>query len=320
MKTGKPLVSIITPCYNGEKVMHRLLDSILSQTYNNIEFILVNDGSTDRSEEIWFEYEKKFKRNGIKTIYIYQSNQGLGAAINAGLKVFTGDYLCWPDIDDYFEDTSVEKRVNFLEAHKEYGSVSSDANKYMEDNLSEPVGTMASWMKHKEDEWQFEWMLKGQSLFCPGCHMLRTTSFLDVNPDRYIYPARRGQNSQMLLPIYYKYKHGFIDEPLYNYIVYKKSMSTPDMTMESALDRINEYLELLKWTFEQIPMGEEMQKICFEQLRNLKWKNTSEVYLKYGNPIKFLRLYFELKIYQTRMRKEIKLIFETIKKSLIGKQ
>lgn len=79
------------------------------------------------------------------------------------MKVFTGDYLCWPDIDDYFEDTSVEKRVNFLETHKEYGSVSSDANQYMEDNLSEPVGTMASWLKHKEDEWQFEWLLKGQS-------------------------------------------------------------------------------------------------------------------------------------------------------------
>ena len=193
MEKENPLVSIITPCYNGENVMHRLLDSILSQTYSNIEFILINDGSTDHSEEIWYQYEKKFNEKGIKTIYIHQRNQGLGAAINAGLKVFTGDYLCWPDIDDYFEDTSVEKRVNFLETHKEYGSVSSDANQYMEDNLSEPVGTMASWLKHKEDEWQFEWLLKGQSLFCPGCHMLRTTSFLDVNPDRYIYPARTKQ-------------------------------------------------------------------------------------------------------------------------------
>ena len=103
MEKENPLVSIITPCYNGENVMHRLLDSILSQTYSNIEFILINDGSTDHSEEIWYQYEKKFNEKGIKTIYIHQRNQGLGAAINAGLKVFTGDYLCWPDIDDYFE-------------------------------------------------------------------------------------------------------------------------------------------------------------------------------------------------------------------------
>ena len=313
MEKENPLVSIITPCYNGENVMHRLLDSILSQTYSNIEFILINDGSTDHSEEIWYQYEKKKKKKGIKTIYIHQRNQGLGAAINAGLKVFTGDYLCWPDIDDYFEDTSVEKRVNFLETHKEYGSVSSDANQYMEDNLSEPVGTMASWLKHKEDEWQFEWLLKGQSLFCSGCHMLRTTSFLDVNPDRYIYPARRGQNNQMLLPIYYKYKHGFIDEPLYNYIVYKKSMSTPDITEESALDRINEYLELLRWTFKQIMFDEKTEKMCMEELRKIQWNDMSKIFVEYGHPILFLKLYFSLKMYQTEMKKELKSVLLSIK-------
>lgn len=229
------------------------------------------------------------------------------------MKVFTGDYLCWPDIDDYFEDTSVEKRVNFLETHKEYGSVSSDANQYMEDNLSEPVGTMASWLKHKEDEWQFEWLLKGQSLFCSGCHMLRTTSFLDVNPDRYIYPARRGQNNQMLLPIYYKYKHGFIDEPLYNYIVYKKSMSTPDITEESALDRINEYLELLRWTFKQIMFDEKTEKMCMEELRKIQWNDMSKIFVEYGHPILFLKLYFSLKMYQTEMKKELKSVLLSMK-------
>ena len=59
MEKENPLVSIITPCYNGENVMHRLLDSILSQTYSNIEFILINDGSTDHSEEIWYQYGKR---------------------------------------------------------------------------------------------------------------------------------------------------------------------------------------------------------------------------------------------------------------------
>ena len=64
LEKENPLVSIITPCYNGENVMHRLLDSILSQTYSNIEFILINDGSTDHSEEIWYQYEKKFNEKG----------------------------------------------------------------------------------------------------------------------------------------------------------------------------------------------------------------------------------------------------------------
>ena len=65
MEKENPLVSIITPCYNGENVMHRLLDSILSQTYSNIEFILINDGSTDHSEEILVSYEKKFSTKKV---------------------------------------------------------------------------------------------------------------------------------------------------------------------------------------------------------------------------------------------------------------
>ena len=143
--------------------------------------------------------------------------------------------------------------------------------------------------------------------------MLRTTSFLDVNPDRYIYPARRGQNNQMLLPIYYKYKHGFIDEPLYNYIVYKKSMSTPDITEESALDRINEYLELLRWTFKQIMFDEKTEKMCMEELRKIQWNDMSKIFVEYGHPILFLKLYFSLKMYQTEMKKELKSVLLSMK-------
>lgn len=54
-------VSVITPCYNGESFIARFLDSLLVQTYNNIEFILINDGSTDKTEEIVRSYRKKFK-------------------------------------------------------------------------------------------------------------------------------------------------------------------------------------------------------------------------------------------------------------------
>lgn len=310
---SNPLVSIITPCYNGAKVMHRLLDSILAQTYKNIEFILVNDGSTDESEAIWYSYVDKFDKAGIKHIYIYQKNQGLGAAINSGLKIFTGDYLCWPDIDDYLEPTSIEKRLIFLESHPDYGSVSSDANIFNENDLINPIDRAAGWMTHKYDEWQFKWMLLGQSLYCTGCHMLRTSSFLDVNPNRYIYPARRGQNNQMLLPIYYKYKHGFIDEPLYNYIIYKKSMSTPDTTKEKVLDRENEYSEILKWCIEQINMDIKSKEDCYNIIKQNTWNRFSKVYYTFGDPISFLNLYFKLKIYKTDMKYEIKNIYKAIK-------
>lgn len=250
------LVSIITPCYNGEKLVSRYLESVLGQIYKNIELIIVNDGSSDDTEKIVLSYKEKFEKEGMKLVYIYQKNKGLGGAINTGLKHFTGDYLCWADYDDFFRYDSVEKRVKFLEDNPQYGCVTSNANVYNEDDLENPIYKINDKFKYNEDEYQFEHHLKSESIFCCGCHMVRTEAFLDVNPDRDIFEGRRGQNWQMLLPVYYKYKRGFLDEPLYNYIIYKSSMSTGDDTKEKSIQRVNEHLEIVKNTLDRIDMDQ----------------------------------------------------------------
>ena len=94
--------------------------------------------------------------------------------------------------------------------------------------------------------------------------MVRTEAFLDVNPDRDIFEGRRGQNWQMLLPVYYKYKRGFLDEPLYNYIIYKSSMSTGDDTKEKSIQRVNEHLEIVKNTLDRIDMSQKDRDKYFE--------------------------------------------------------
>lgn len=249
---SRGLVSIITPCYNVEKVVQRYLESIINQTYKKIELIIVNDGSTDKTEDIVLSYKDLFEKQGIIFKYIYQENKGLGGAINTGLKYFNGEYLCWPDPDDILHPQSVEKKLTFLQENLEYGCVSSDANMYYEDDLDNTVKKISDIFKFNSDEEQFEHMIKGKSIFCSGCHMIRTTAFLDVNPNREIYEARRGQNWQMLLPVYYKYKRGFIDEPLYDYIIYKNSMSSGDDTREKKIIRENEHLAIVKNTLESM--------------------------------------------------------------------
>lgn len=261
---GQKLVSIITPCYNGEKLVSRYLESVLGQTYKNIELIIVNDGSSDDTEKIVLSYKEKFEKEGMKLVYIYQKNKGLGGAINTGLKHFTGDYLCWADYDDFFRYDSVEKRVKFLEDNPQYGCVTSNANVYNEDDLENPIYKINDKFKYNEDEYQFEHHLKSESIFCCGCHMVRTEAFLDVNPDRDIFEGRRGQNWQMLLPVYYKYKRGFLDEPLYNYIIYKSSMSTGDDTEEKSIQRVNEHLEIVKNTLDRIDMVQKDRDKYFE--------------------------------------------------------
>lgn len=92
-------VSIIVPVYNVDRYLIRCLDSIVNQTYKNIEIILVNDGSTDESLKICRQYEYLDKR----IILIDQNNMGLSGARNTGISRATGDYLCFVDSDDWLE-------------------------------------------------------------------------------------------------------------------------------------------------------------------------------------------------------------------------
>jgi glycosyltransferase involved in cell wall biosynthesis len=224
------LVSIIIPCYNMGNKIYRLLDSICEQNYSNMELIIVDDGSTDNSKQVIDSYNDKFKDKGIKLHYVYQSNQGLGAAIDTGLKYINGQYFCWPDADDFLDPISIKERVDFLENNKEYGLVRSDAYIYYEKNLQKPVGYISRKHKNrfKEENLFEDYILERNIFFCPGCHLVRTAVFRDVNPKMSIYPGKRGQNYQLLLPLIWKYKFGYIDKPLYHYIVYENSMSRGD--------------------------------------------------------------------------------------------
>ena len=100
-------ISIIMPVYNAEKYLNRSIESIMNQTYNNIEIILVNDGSTDNSLEICTSYQEKDKR--IKLIN--QENKGVSFARNKGIDEATGDYIMFIDSDDYIEKNMIEDMV-----------------------------------------------------------------------------------------------------------------------------------------------------------------------------------------------------------------
>lgn len=91
------LISIIVPIYNAEKYLKKCLDSLIIQSYENIEIILIDDGSTDSSAEICHVYLKKDKR--IK--YIFQNNAGVSKARNVGISYATGKYILFVDSDDY---------------------------------------------------------------------------------------------------------------------------------------------------------------------------------------------------------------------------
>lgn len=103
-------VSIIIPVYNSEIYLEKCLDTVINQSYTNIEIIIVNDGSSDGSEKII----NKYKELDSRIISINQINQGAGAARNKGLSLCNGDYICFVDSDDYIEKSYVEDLVETI--------------------------------------------------------------------------------------------------------------------------------------------------------------------------------------------------------------
>ncbi len=110
----KKKVSVVMPVYNGEKFLRKAIDSILTQTYDNFEFIIVNDGSTDKTSEILESYKDcriKVLKNEI--------NKGVIFSLNRGIRYSTGAYIVRMDADDISLPKRIEKQVNFMEENKD---------------------------------------------------------------------------------------------------------------------------------------------------------------------------------------------------------
>lgn len=107
----KPLVSVIIPVYNVEKYLRQCLDSVINQTYKNLEIICINDCTTDSSDKILEEYAKKDPRIIIKN---NSQNLGLGLSRNEGIKIAKGDFVHCLDSDDWLELNAYEILVNYF--------------------------------------------------------------------------------------------------------------------------------------------------------------------------------------------------------------
>lgn len=214
-------VSVIIPCYNAESYIDSALQSIYEQEHPRVELIVVNDGSTDNSEIIILAWQNKFAEKGYCLKYLCQENKGQAAATSYGLKYVTGEYLTLLDADDYFLPGSISKRAAFLDEHPDYVGVRS--NGWMARGEDRQLFVTADDEKNITD--MFTALIFGRTNNWAGTYMVRTSALFSFYPERNIYPSRFGQNMQILLPVSYKSKFGFVDEPLMVYVMHKNSHS-----------------------------------------------------------------------------------------------
>lgn len=151
----KPLVSIVIPCYNQGIFLSETIESVVKQSYNEWECIIVNDGSTDNTKEIAQKYCKKDSR--IK--YVEQKNQGLSSARNSGIKQSQGKYILPLDSDDLIGDTYIEKAVDILENDKNVKIVYCQASLFGRQHG-----------KWKLPQYTIEKMLGSNCIFCSALY------------------------------------------------------------------------------------------------------------------------------------------------------
>lgn len=239
----KDRVSIVTPVYNGAAYLPHMLDSVLGQSYSEIEMILVDDGSADHTVRVAESYRERFVERGYEYRIVQAEHTCAAGAINKGLPFVTGEYLAWPDADDRLEQDSVAKRVGYLQKHPEYQCVRT-LSYYYEENTGKPARPDEN-MEDCSNEELFWDILECRTFVCCGCYMLRTEPFFKIYPRRRIPEYHVGQNFQMLLPFMYRHRCPTIPEKLYGVCIREGSHSRTKLTREEEEERYGEYEELI---------------------------------------------------------------------------
>lgn len=155
MESTSPLISVIIPAFNAELYIKEALESVCSQTYVNLEIIVIDDGSSDRTREIIEKFQD------ARILLISRENRGLIATLNEGIEISRGDYVARMDADDICLSTRLETQVEYLRKHNNIGLLFTGIE-YIDENgrkLREKVSTKSRKLEPVE-------LLFG----CPVCH------------------------------------------------------------------------------------------------------------------------------------------------------
>lgn len=286
-------VSIIIPIYNVEKYINKCIQSIIDQTYSNLEIILVDDGSIDRCSKICDEYANKDKR--IKVIH--KQNGGLSSARNIGIDISSGEYILFIDADDYIHESTVEilikkaisKNADIVHFNFQYvdeeGNKINIKNKNLDDNkILNSYETICEYAK--------------KSIIVMACTKLYKRELFDGLrfDEGYVY------EDELIFPkIIYKSKINYmINDKLYYYVNRESSITKSNLTNNKIESKkklirfleefyLENYPELMRYIYIKIYF------ICSSTIKEIKKSNR----LDNKNKIKITEYFYKkiLEIY-----------------------
>ena len=246
-------VSVVIPAYNKAELTVKTVESVLSQTYKNIEIIVVDDGSTDNTKDLLKPYVGKIQ-------YIHKDNGGACSARNVGIRKSTGEYICLIDCDDTYLPKKIEKSVAYLEKHPECGFVHTAA--YLVDEKGNIITQHSHKWAHKTG-WISKYLLF-KNFICNSTVVIRKSCFEKVGLfDEEIFTPG---DWDMWLRLSENYKVGYISKPLTKYMV------SSSFIFNNLIRAQEEELKVIGKIFKRFP----------QMSKKLKGKIMSSFYLRHA--------------------------------------
>jgi glycosyltransferase involved in cell wall biosynthesis len=228
----EPEITVLMSVYNGDKYLRQAIDSILNQTFEDFEFLIINDGSTDNTAEILQSYHDP----RIKTIS-NRKNEGLIKSLNKGLEVAKGIYIARQDADDISESRRLETQVQYMENHKDIAAVGSSIkciNAY-----DEVIGFSAFPISPAEIRLS---LLLGRWTFAHGAVMLRNHPAQRI---RYDENALHAEDYDLWLKLSRRFPMANINDRLYNLRIHDSRITArfADIQQDSEASSLRNELE-----------------------------------------------------------------------------
>lgn len=224
------LISVVVPVYKVEKYLDRCIQSILNQTYSNLELILVDDGSPDRCGEICDEYERRDNR--IKVVH--KKNGGLSSARNAGLKIASGKYVGFVDSDDDIVPNMYEIMMNIAEKYN-VDFVMSDYYRILNENKIYSVNKSIRGGYYNKDDLLneiFPSLIMGENIdygpLLSVCHCIYNRNFLEKHDINFAEDVKWSEDNLFSALVGYNAKSFYYikEEYLYNYYQNENTITT----------------------------------------------------------------------------------------------
>lgn len=257
-----PIISVVMSVYNGEKYLDEAIQSILTQTYKDFEFIIINDGSTDKSLEII----EKYKKNDERIVLISRENKGLIASLNEGIEKAKGKYIARMDADDICLPSRFEEQFHLMEKENidicgcHYAMINKKG-KYI-DTIYTPLN----------NDSLFLYIILAVP-FAHGSAMIKK-EFLSKNNLKYGQNAKYAEDKSLWCSMFNRYaKFANVDKVLFEYREFNQSLSkirSKEITKDDKnlkSDFINNNLVEIKKSI--IKLSNDFDSLSFREIEHL---------------------------------------------------